>query len=171
MTSGTLDAEVALVRWPGEAARRNELARCGRPRLLVVALGEVPPADPDGLEDWVRDGGDAVEVYLRKERLRRRQAARAPAVLDADGLLHRGDRWVALSRRELDLARVLLARPGTLVSRAELLGALCPGVEVDDRRLLDTLARRVHRRISPLGLAVHTVRGSGLLLQLGDLPA
>jgi DNA-binding response OmpR family regulator len=77
----------------------------------------------------------------------------------------------AYDPKGLDLARVLLARPGTLVSRAELLGALCPGVEVDDRRLLDTLARRVHRRISPLGLAVHTVRGSGLLLQLGDLPA
>lgn len=163
--------EVALVRWPAEAEQREDLARSGRARLLVVAHGESPPPLLDGLEDWVRDGSDPVELYVRKERLRRRQAARSPARLDDDGLLHRGGRWVALSRRELEMATVLLARPGMLVSRSELLTAVCPGAVRDERRALDTLARRLHRRVSPLGVAVHTVRSAGFLLDMGELPA
>jgi hypothetical protein len=178
MTEGTLDpsfdpavgGEVAVVRWPAERDRRDELVHLGRARLIVVAAGELPPLAPDGLEDWVRADVDPVEVYVRTERLRRRQAARAPAVLDADGLLHRGRRWVALSRREIDVAEVMLPRPGKLVPRPEMLAAVCPEVERDDRRILDTLVRRLHRRIVPLGLAIHTVRASGFLLEMGELP-
>ncbi len=164
------DDEVAVVHWPAEAQRRDELVLRGRARLVVIAAGEPPPLAPDGLEDWVRAGSDPVELYVRKERLRRRQAARAPAVLDDDGLLRRGTRWVALSQRELQVATVLLARPGVLVGRAELIAAVRPDVAKDDRRILDTVVRRLHRRIVPLGLAVHTIRASGFLLELGELP-
>jgi hypothetical protein len=30
--------------------------------------------------------------------------------------------------------------------------------------------RRFHRRILPLGLALHTVRAAGFLLEVGELP-
>ncbi len=181
MTWGTLEPrsgdhdhdqadEVAVVHWPAEAERRDELVHRGRARLVVVIAGEVPPAAPDGLEDWVRSGADPVEVYVRKERLRRRQAARAPALLDDDGLLHRGPHWVALSQRELPVATALLERPGALVARADLLAVACPDVAYDDRRILDTVVRRLHKRIVPLGLAIHTVRASGFLLEMGELP-
>jgi two-component system, OmpR family, response regulator len=171
----TADAEavvddVAVVRWPAESRRRDELARERRARLLVVAADEMPPAALDDLEDWVRASGDPVEVYVRKERLRRRQSARAPVVLDDDGLLRRGARWVALSPRELEVATVLLGRPGALVKRAELLAAVRPGASGDDRRVVDTVVHRLHRRIAPLGLTVHTVRASGYLLDVGELP-
>lgn len=165
------DDDVALLRWPAEAERREDLAGRGRARLLVIEHGETPPLPRDGLEDWLREGSDPVELYVRKERLRRRQAARAPAWLDDDGLLHRGRNWVALSRREVEMATVLLARPGMLVSRSELLAVLCPGAVRDERRALDTLARRLHRRVSPLGVAVHTLRSAGFLLDIGELPA
>jgi Transcriptional regulatory protein, C terminal len=167
---------VPLVDWPAESARREQLAREGRARLLVVADGTDPPAVWDPLEDWVRAGVDTVEAYVRRERLRRRHAARAPAVLDDDGLVRRGSRWVALSPRERCLASTLLARPGTLVGRAALLAAVCPDVDVraevegDRRRLLDTLVRRVRLRIAPLGMTIHTVRGQGFVLEMGDLP-
>lgn len=168
--SGGLD-DVVTLRWPADASRRHELIDQGRARLVVVAPGERPPDAPDGLEDWIRDAADPVEVFVRKERLRRRQAARAPAVLDGDGLLHRGPHWVALTSRELPAATRLLARPGALVPRAELLGVTYPEVVSDEHRRLDTLMRRLHRRIAPLGLAVHCVRAGGFLLEVGELPA
>jgi hypothetical protein len=170
VTEGILDDDVAVLRWPAEAARRDELVHLGRARLMIVAAGKLPPVAPDGLEDWIRVGADPVEVYVRKERLRRRQAARAPAVLDGDGLLRRGPHWVALTRREVPAATTLLARPGALVARSDLFDAAYPEVVRDERRLLDTLMRRFHRRILPLGLALHTVRAAGFLLEVGELP-
>jgi hypothetical protein len=168
---GRLDDEIAVVRWPAESARRDELRRHGRARLLVVADGVLPPPAPDPLEDWVRPGTDPVEVFVRKERLRRRLADRTPAVLDRDGLLHRGRAWVALSRRDLEVATVLLDRVGTMVGRADLLARVRPGATVDEHRVLDTLVRRLNARIAPLGLHVHTVRAAGFLLDMGELPA
>jgi hypothetical protein len=173
-TAGPLDDEmdeIAVVHWPAEARRRDELCRHGRARLLVVTDGDVPPPAPDPLEDWVRPGTDPVEVFVRKERLRRRQADRAPAVLDGDGLLRRGRAWVALSRRELEVATVLLDRAGTMVPRAELLARVRPGLEVDEHRVLDTVVRRLNARVAPLGLHVHAVRAAGFLLDMGELPS
>jgi hypothetical protein len=163
--------DVAVLRWPADARRRDDLVRCGLARLLVVAPGDVPPVPVDGLEDWTREGVDPVDVFVRKEWLRRRQAVRAPAVLDDDGLLRRGSRWVALTDREAPAAATLLARPGTLVGRDELQGVAYPGMATDEHRRLDTLMRRLHRRIVPLGLAIHCVRAAGFLLEVGDLPA
>jgi DNA-binding response OmpR family regulator len=162
--------DVVVLQWPADAARRDELVHRGLARLVVLAAGELPPVAPDGLEDWVRAGADPIEVFVRKERLRRRQAARAPVALDEDGLLRRGPHWVALTPREVRVATTLLARPGGLVARADLLGAAYPDVTRDERRLLDTLMRRLHRRILPLGLTIHCVRAAGFLLEVGALP-
>jgi hypothetical protein len=162
---------VAVVQWPAEAAWRDELVGRGLARLLVVAEGAVPPLGADALEDWVRADVDPVERYIRTERLRRRQAAREPAVLDEDGVLRRGSWWVALSPREVEVATVLLARPGVLVGRAELEEAVSSPASGDRRRLTDAAVRRFHRRIAPLGLRVHTMRSAGFLLEMGELPA
>jgi Transcriptional regulatory protein, C terminal len=166
------DDLVVDVRWPAEAARRERLARDGRPRLLVVAEGEEPPVTADPLEDWVRPSADAVERYVRLDRLRRRAAARAPASIDPDGLLHRGDRWVALAPGELAALTALMSEPGYMVARADLAAALGMDVSEDEerRRTLDNVVRRVRRRIAPLGMAVCVVRGAGFLLEIGELP-
>jgi hypothetical protein len=168
----TDDDLVVDVRWPAEAARRERLARDGRPRLLVVAEGEEPPVTADPLEDWVRPNADAVERYVRLDRLRRRAAARAPASIDPDGLLHRGDRWVALAPGELAALTALMSEPGYMVARADLAAALGMDVSEDEerRRTLDNVVRRVRRRIAPLGMAVCVVRGAGFLLEIGELP-
>jgi hypothetical protein len=64
-------ATVEVLRWPAEAARRAELAARTRPRLLLVAPGEVPPPlDPE--EDWVRLPAPARDVRARRARLARR---------------------------------------------------------------------------------------------------
>jgi hypothetical protein len=163
--------EVTDLHWPADAARRAELAGAGRPRLLIVAEGEEPPVTSDPLEDWVRPSADAVELYVRRDRLRRRAAARAPASIDADGLLHRGDRWVALPPGELAALTTLISEPGYMVARADLAAALGMAAEVDqETRTLDNVVRRVRKRIAPLGMAVCAVRGAGFLLEIGEIP-
>ena len=164
------DLDVPVVSWPSEAGRRDDLAQRGRARLLVVEERHDPPQTWDALEDWVRTGVDPVEVYVRRERLRRQQAQRAPAVLDEDGLLRRGDRWVAVSPVERRMLEPLLARAGGPVSRGELLAAVLPGAVTDDRRALDRIVRRVRLRVAPLGVTVLVVRGFGFVLETGLLP-
>jgi hypothetical protein len=62
---------VEVVRWPAEAARRAELAARARPRVLLVAPGEVPPPlDPE--EDWLRFPAPARDLLARRARLARR---------------------------------------------------------------------------------------------------
>jgi DNA-binding winged helix-turn-helix (wHTH) protein len=173
LDSATVEAtadDVPIVRWPREAARREGLARACRARLLIVAGHHDPPVAVDELEDWVREGVDPVEVFSRRDLLRRRQARRAPAVLDGDGLLHRGIRWVAVSPMEQRLLVPLLARAGKVVSRSELLGAAYPDRDADPHRSVDRVIRRLRLRVAPLGIRVHAVRGTGFLLDMGVLP-
>ena len=166
------DDQVVDVRWPDQADERERLVNEGRPRLLIVDHGHAPPTTWDTLEDWVRPDADAVELYVRRERLRRRAGALAPASIDDDGLLHRGDRWVALPPGELAALTALLSEPGYMVARNDLASALgMPAEEVGNgSRTLDNVVRRVRKRIAPLGMAVCVVRGAGFLLEMGELP-
>ena len=89
--------EVALVQWPAEQDRREQLRRAGQPRLLLVERG-APPIPADDLEDWIRLPADDLDLRVRVEALRRRTDGDAGAtpVLDDDGVLRLGDRWVSL---------------------------------------------------------------------------
>lgn len=161
---------VSVVRWPSQTAWRDELAGQGRARLLLVESDYDPPAVVDALEDWAREGVDPVEVYVRCEWLRQRQRQLAPVVLDEDGLLWRDGRWAALSPMEQRVAAPLLQRPGRLVKRAALLAVIRPGAPADERRAVDSVVGRLRRRIAPLGLTVHTVQGTGFVLDAEALP-
>ena len=147
--------EVTDLHWPADAARRAELAGEGRPRLLIVAEGEEPPVTSDPLEDWVRPSADALEFYMRRDRLRRRAAARAPASIDADGLLHRGDRWVALPPGELAALTALMTEPGYMVARADLAAAARDGRRRGRPEDQDARQRR------PPGAQAHRAAGHG----------
>lgn len=164
------DDLVVDLRWPAQAAERDARQRQGLPRLLIVEAGHEPPSSWDPLEDWVRPDADAVERYVRRQRLRRRLAARAPASIDGDGLLHRGERWVALPPGEMAALAALLARPGSMVARQRLAAAIGAAGLDDGGRTIDNVIRRVRKRIAPLGMAVCAVRGAGYLLEMGELP-
>jgi hypothetical protein len=167
---GTAPDDVTTVRWPSQAHRRVALAAAGRACLLLVEAGEPPPASWGEMEDWAREGADAVELLVRCERLRRRAVERTPAMIDEDGLVWRCGRWAALTPTELRGIAPLLARTGQGVSRAELLASVAPGSAVDDHRTVDRIVRQLRRRLAPLGLSIHAVRGTGFLLQAGPLP-
>jgi hypothetical protein len=60
-----------VVRWPAEAGRRAELAAQGRPRVLLVEAGAVPPPlAPE--EDWLRLPAPPADLRARRTRLARR---------------------------------------------------------------------------------------------------
>jgi DNA-binding response OmpR family regulator len=159
--------DVVLVRWPLERARRDELRQEGRPRLLLLEDDAAPPDEGgDELEDWIRVPAGEVDLRARVEGLRRRIEARvepAPA-LDDDGVLRLGDRWVSLPPVEARLTAALLDRYGAVVSRDALARAGWPA-GAPGRNALDVHMLRLRRRLSPLALAIRTVRSRGYLLE------
>ena len=72
--------DVALVPWPEEESARGDLARAGRPRILLIAARVPPPDVRDPLEDWVRVPVDHGDVEVRARRVARiALARRSPA--------------------------------------------------------------------------------------------
>lgn len=70
-----VEAEVEVVQWPAEAARRDELAERRQPRLLLVAEDELPPPIAHD-EDWARVTAPEQDVEARRQRLARRWLGR-----------------------------------------------------------------------------------------------
>ncbi|HEY3140403.1 MAG TPA: winged helix-turn-helix domain-containing protein [Acidimicrobiales bacterium] len=160
--------KVSLVRWPAEIERREALRQAGEPRLLLVEQG-APPVPVDHREDWIRLPADDVDLRVRVEALRRRLGADTGGApdIDEDGVLRLADRWVALPPVEARLASVLVERFGAVVSRDTLTRVGWPGGS-SSRNALDVHVLRLRRRLSPLGLAIRTVRSRGYLLERAD---
>jgi DNA-binding response OmpR family regulator len=163
------DAMIALVRWPAEAVRRNELAAAGRPRLLLIEPGAAPPLAWDHLEDWTRLPADPADVEARIATLMlRNPSAELPSpLLDGDGILRVGPGWVALPPVEARITSVLLNRMDAVVPRRDLLAAGWPEGEAQGSKtgnILDGRIKLLRRRLTKVGLQIHTVRGVGFLL-------
>jgi hypothetical protein len=157
--------EVALVHWPAEQVRRDELRLSGQPRLLLVERG-APPIPADELEDWIRLPADDLDLRVRIEGLRRRtdDDSESAPLLDDDGVLRVGDRWVSLPPVEARLTTALIDRFGAVVGRDALARSGWPGGS-PGRNALDVHVLRLRRRLSPLPLAIRTVRSRGYLLE------
>lgn len=161
--------EVALVRWPTEQARYRALRDDGVPRLLLVEDGPPPVASADLLEDWIRVPAEELDVRTRVESLRLRAEAIGPRrpVLDQDGVLRFNRSWTSLPPVEARLTAALIERFGAVVSRDALGKAGWPD-GAPGRNALDVHVLRLRRRLTPLGLAITTVRSRGYLLEASD---
>ncbi len=158
--------DVVLLRWPDDERGRRRLATKGVPRVLLVDAGSAPPVVTDELEDWIRVPADEVDLHARVAALERRTRARADTVptLDDDGVLRHAGGWVPLPPVEARLTRALLERRGAVVSRATLGRAGWPD-GAPGRNALDVHVLRLRRRLTPVGLAIRTVRSRGYLLE------
>jgi hypothetical protein len=165
------DEVVAVLRWPAEADVRHALSAAGHPRLLVVDADAPPPLVWDDREDWTRDGAGPVEIATRTTRLARAVASGRPPrpplpVLDADGVLHGADGALAIVPPiEAAMLARLLDRPGHVVHREDLHRAGWP-TDGRDPRAVDGRVRNLRRRLVGMGVAIHTVRGVGYLLEV-----
>ncbi len=161
---------VAILAWPEQRAEAEQCGRVGQPRLLLVAPNAEPPADWDGLTDWVRLPVDDRDLCARVAALQR-LASRAPEpVLDEFDVLWRGDRWSALAPIEARMIEVLLARCGSVVSRRELGAAAWPD-GMPGTRAVDARLRRLRDRVEPLGLQIYNIRRRGLMLEVDEVSA
>ena len=75
--------------------------------------------------------------------------------------------WVPLPPVEARLTEALLQRFGAVVSREALARAGWPD-GAPGRNALDVHVLRLRRRLSPLSLAIRTVRSRGYVLEAGD---
>jgi DNA-binding response OmpR family regulator len=186
LTQSVVD-EVEVLRWPGEAARREVCAERDIPCLLLLEDGVAPPGSSRLLEDWMRVPADELDLLARVRRLATlvRRSSDQP-VVDEQGILHVGFEWTALSAAESALARRLTADFGHLVVRADLLAALSSSTQTSNRpspqsstsnptgdrrpRTLDLQICRLRRRIATVGLTVSAVRGRGYVMESARLP-
>jgi Transcriptional regulatory protein, C terminal len=159
--------DVAVVRWPKETDHRDRLAREGRPRLLLLEAGVLPPLVEDPLEDWVRIPAADTDVRARLDTLALRARMRVPVYpsLDDDGVLRHNGSWASLPPVEARLTRLLLDRMGAVVSRDSLSRAGWPD-GAPGRNALDVHVLRLRRRLTQVDLAIRTVRSRGYLLEV-----
>jgi DNA-binding response OmpR family regulator len=125
-----------------------------------------PPVPADDLEDWIRVPAAEADLRARVDGLRRRAVGRASERpdLDEDGVLRLDGSWVSLPPVEARLTGALLDRFGAVVSRDALAVAGWPA-GAPGRNALDVHMLRLRRRLSPLDLAIRTVRSRGYLLE------
>jgi two-component system, OmpR family, response regulator len=88
----------------------------------------------------------------------------ATPILDDFGVLRVNGSWVALPPLEARLTEALLERLGAVTSRELLVRAGWPA-GAPGRNALDVHVLRLRRRLTPVGLAIRTVRSRGYLLE------
>lgn len=162
--------DIVLLHWPAEQSRLDEMRVKGTPRLVLVDVGQQPPPPTgDPCEDWVRLPADASDIHARIAtlRLRAEDVAQDQPELDDNGVVRFGVATQTLPPLESRLMSALLDRYGAVVSRERLMTAGWPGTD-PGRNALDVHMLRLRRRLTPLGLAVKTVRSRGYMLFASD---
>jgi hypothetical protein len=164
---GVGDVDVTIVRWPEEASVRDVLSLLGRPRLLLVEPGFQPPDPLELEEDWLRWPPDPGELLLRAKTLGQRvpPAHEPDPVVDGDGILRRGDRWLAISPAQLPVLRLLLDHVDEVVRFDDIVDAYASSGGSRLPASVRTVVSRLEARIAPLGLEVVTIRGRGVMLR------
>ena len=163
----TTAPHVTVLRWPGEQALREALRARRVARLLVVEAGEHPPTDIDVLEDWASATADAAELEARLAALEARatRVDDVPTIGADDDVVRFAGRWIALGAVEASIARVLIDHVGELVTRSTIEAAAWGDRSVR-ANTTDRQLHRLRRHLGDIGLALHTVRGKGYVLEI-----
>lgn len=160
------DVDVHLLRWPEDDALRVGLAALGRPRVLLVDHGVAPPDPIDHLEDWLRWPPDADELAVRSRSLSRRAVPiEDPPLVDEDGLLRRGERWIAVSEAQLPIVHLLVDHLDRVVRFDTIVATYAANGGTDHGPSVRTMLSRLDARVRPLGLRLRSVRRRGVVLQ------
>jgi DNA-binding response OmpR family regulator len=161
-------AGVELIEWPRDEKLRQQLARSGVPRLLLVEADAEAPIAAGLDEDWVRLPVDDRDVVARLERLSRvvDQLRNDQPAIDANNVLHRAGTTVALSDSQAAVVGLLLEHPGRVVDRPALQAALWPDGPPSDKAL-DGVVFRLRRRLTGVGMVIRSAHARGFVLDCG----
>lgn len=158
--------DVSVLRWPAEEELRRQLAWFELPRLLLIVPGGHPPELLDELEDWAHVSAQPADLEARCRTLSHRAREPAPRVpvLDEDGLLWVGNRWVALTGTQVPVARLLLSHLDRVVRFEAIVAAYERAGGSGHPASVRTLVARIGVRVRSVGLDLISVRRRGVIL-------
>jgi len=160
------DDDVQFVPWPEGQAVREQLARAGVPRLLIIEPAAEPPEDWDDLEDWLRAPIDPEEAAYRQHALRQRLHDRSGGLVIDDGLLRRGDAWLALTPTQLALTRPLVGNAGRVVRRHELEQVFADAGGTPSATAFASCIKRLRTKLAEVGAVLHVLSEGRYLLEV-----
>jgi DNA-binding response OmpR family regulator len=160
-----------------EVLKRLRAAENWTPVLMLTAKdGEYDEADAFdlGADDYLSKPFSIVLLIARLRALLRRGAPARPAVLEAGDLrldpsartVHRGQQRIELTAREFGLLEFLLRRPGTALTKNEILSHVWDAHYDGDENVVEVYIGYLRRKIDvPFGTrTIETVRGVGYRL-------
>ncbi|MBE1500423.1 DNA-binding response OmpR family regulator [Amycolatopsis lexingtonensis] len=160
-----------------EVLKRLRAAENWTPVLMLTAKdGEYDEADAFdlGADDYLSKPFSFVVLIARLRALLRRGAPARPAVLESGDLrldpsartVHRGQKRIELTAREFGLLEFLLRRPGTALTKNEILNHVWDAHYDGDENVVEVYIGYLRRKIdTPFGTrTIETVRGVGYRL-------
>jgi DNA-binding response OmpR family regulator len=146
--------------------------------LMLTARGELNDRVTGlqlGADDYLAKPFAMQELVARVRALGRRYAAEPELVLRVGDLslhlanhdVHRGDRHIELSTRELTLLKVLMREQGRVFTRTELCERVWEREHEYDMKLVEVFIGRLRKKIGNPPL-IHTVRHVGYSIREAD---
>jgi DNA-binding response OmpR family regulator len=174
--------DVGLPHLDGFEVLRRLRARGVNTRILILtARGELNDRLTGlqlGADDYLTKPFAMQELVARVRALSRRYAEEPVLVLRvrdlcfdlADQTVHRGEREIELSARELALLKVLMREPGRAFTRTELCERVWEREHEYDTKLVEVFVGRLRRKLG-LPPLIHTVRHIGYTISENEPPA
>jgi two-component system response regulator TctD len=166
-----------------EVMRRARARSDDVPILVLTASGETADRVAGlnaGADDYLPKPFELAELIARLRAIARRRVGRAHPVFDCGGLRYDSvsrlfsaeGRRLTLPPREHTLLELLIAQPGSPVSKQVLCDRMCTLDESVSPEAIDIYIHRLRRRLDGAGVRIRTLRGLGYLLEAGgDAPA
>ena len=163
-----------------EVLRRLRAKHMSHRVLILTARGELNDRVTGlqlGADDYLAKPFAMQELLARVRALGRRYAEEpeitlrvADLTLDlANQQVHRGDRYIELSTREMTLLKVLMREPGRVFTRTELCERVWEREHEYDMKLVEVFVGRLRKKIGTPPL-IHTVRHVGYTIREPELP-